>query len=234
MAEFLLQNSGYCHCCRSQATFRSTNAWLRDHYICLNCHSIPRQRHLQHILDVHFPDWCGRILHESSPANDFLARYCKAYESSQFFPDVPPGESHNGVRCEDLEGMSLADSSIDIFVTQDVFEHINNPARAAAEVTRVLKPGGLHIFTAPRHRGLASIQPRIRIRADGEIEHLLEPQYHGSPVGDGTALVTHDYARDFERLYAEWSGNLVTTYVTRDRGLGIDGEFLEVFVACKQ
>jgi SAM-dependent methyltransferase len=37
----------------------------------------------------------------------------------------------------------LADESFDVVVSVDVFEHINRPWRAASEITRLLKPGGL-------------------------------------------------------------------------------------------
>lgn len=54
-AAIATKNTGYCHCCRTNSTFQANNDWLRDHYICLKCHSIPRQRHIQLILDKYFP-----------------------------------------------------------------------------------------------------------------------------------------------------------------------------------
>jgi hypothetical protein len=57
--------------------------------------------------------------------------------------------------------------------------------------------------------------------------------FHGNPVGDGRSLVTWDYGDDFEDLLTKWSGYPVKTYVTRDRNLGLDGEYLEVFVCRK-
>jgi hypothetical protein len=95
-----------------------------------------------------------------------------------------------------------------------------------------LKPGGMHIFTAPKHKGIKKSYPRAKL-TEGRVEYLLEEQYHGNPVGDGRSLVTWDYGDDFEHLLFEWSRCPTTTYVTRDRGLGIDGEYLEVFVARK-
>jgi hypothetical protein len=48
-----IRNDGYCHCCRSAATFEIRGPWLRDEYVCLTCGSIPRQRHVQYLLDRH-------------------------------------------------------------------------------------------------------------------------------------------------------------------------------------
>ena len=66
-----------------------------------------------------------------------------------------------------------------------------------------------------------------------DVEYLHDREYHGSPVGDGQALVTWSYGQDFEALYSGWSGCPVVTHLNRDRSLGLDGEFLEVFVAKK-
>jgi ubiquinone/menaquinone biosynthesis C-methylase UbiE len=132
-----------------------------------------------------------------------------------------------------LECLTFPDASFDIFITQDVFEHIFNPAKAAKEIARVLKAGGVHVFTAPKHKDLATSYPRAAVRGNGDIEYIHEAQYYGNPIGDGRSLVTWDYGSYFEQLYASWSNCYVTTYITRDRNLGLDGEFLEVFVAQK-
>jgi SAM-dependent methyltransferase len=213
--------------------FKSWDAWLRDGYICTNCISLPRQRHIQHILDTQFPSWNRAEIHESSPSNDFISRYCSSYSQSQFFPDTPPGNFSDGIRCENLEELTLSDSTFDIFITQDVFEHIFDPKLAAKEIMRVLKPNGFHIFTVPRYRGLVTSCARAKMGTDKSVQYLADPQYHGNPIGDGKSLVTWDYGSDFEHLYAKWTNSSVTTYVTRDRALGLDGEFLEVFVARK-
>jgi SAM-dependent methyltransferase len=183
-------------------------------------------------LDSHFAGWEHRTIHESSPSNNFISRHCSDYSSSQYFENVPAGSSLNGVRCEDLERLSFEDSVFDLFITQDVFEHVFNPDLASKEIARVLKPGGFHVFTAPKHRGLGESFPRAK-KVSGEIVHLAEENYHGNPVGDGRSLVTWDYGDNFERLYQAWSNCSMSTYIVRDRSLGLDGEYLEVFVSEK-
>lgn len=227
-----LINSGYCHCCRQKTIFEIKGSWLRDQYLCPNCRSIPRQRHIQYVLDTYFKGWEDKNIHESSPSNELISRYCASYSSSQYFAGVEEGTFCNGVRCENLESLTFLDNTFDIFITQDVFEHIFHPDRAAREITRVLKPGGVHVFTAPKHKGLRRSYPRARL-VGNQIEYLLEESYHGNPVGDGRALVTWDYGDDFEELMNSWSGATTTTYIIRDRSLGIDGEYLEVFVTRK-
>lgn len=226
-------NEGYCHCCRRQTVFVATNPWLRDNYFCSTCQSIPRQRHIQMILDTYFSGWEARLIHESSPSTGFISQYARKYTSSQYLPEVPAGKMRDGVRSENLESLTFADRSFDIFITQDVLEHVFKPDRAVAEVHRVLKPGGIHIFTAPKHKGLLETCQRAELMADGTVNHLLPEMYHGNPVGDGRALVTWDYGYDFEELLSDWSGVPVMTYRTRDRSRGIDALFNEVFVIQK-
>lgn len=224
-----VSNDGYCHCCRQQTRFEVTGPWLRDDYLCGRCLCIPRQRHVQAVLDLRFPGWEAKSLHESSPSHDFIERFSRGYSSSQYFEGVPSGDTVDGVLCQDLERLSFEDDTFDIFVTQDVFEHIIDPAAAAREILRVLKPGGVHVFTAPRHEDLPATRPRVR-RMVGGIEEILPAEYHGNPVGDGRSIVTWDYGSDFEQLMCEWSSGTMTTFITRDRQLGLDGAYLDVFV----
>src|SRR5207237_7671090 len=163
------------------------------------CGSIPRQRHLMHVLDRQYPDWQQYTMHESSPSVDFLERWCPGYSSSQLIEDVPRGQVMNGVRCEDLEQLTFAAASFDLFVTQDVLEHVFEPGVVLSQIMRVLRPGGAHVFTTPKHATRAMSSARCLRRNDG-IVHLKEPEYHGNPVGDGRSLVTWDYGDDFETL----------------------------------
>jgi SAM-dependent methyltransferase len=224
---------GYCHCCRQDVEFQAQKGWLRDWYLCANCRSIPRQRHLQLVLDVYYPGWEGKTIHESSPSADFLARYAPSYSHSQYLIGEKAGDVVEGVRCENIEALTFPNESIDIFVTQDVMEHVFHPERAFAEIMRVLKPGGIHIFSTPKHKELVASVQRAAQLDDGTVKHLKEEVYHGNPVGDGKTLVTWDYGYDFEELVSQWCGHTVMTYRTRDRTKGIEAAFNEVFVVQK-
>jgi SAM-dependent methyltransferase len=225
-------NAGWCACCRAETEFAETGQWLRDQYLCVRCQSIPRFRAINITLDKQFPGWEQAAIHESSPCNDFIRRYCSNYSCSYFFEDVPLGSDERGVRCENLEELTFADNVFDLFVTQDVFEHVFRPDRAIREIMRVLKPGGAHVFTAPKHKGLRQTRQRARLES-GNLVHMLTAEYHGNPIGDGRALVTWDYGDDFELHLLSWCGYPTVCYVTRDRSFGLDGEYLDVFVTRK-
>jgi len=214
-----------------QTTFVEAGSWLRDQYVCVHCGSIPRYRAVNLTLDRYFPSWENLAIHESSPSFDFIQRFCASYSCSHFFESMPVGTTHQGVRCENLEQLTFSDEAFDLFITQDVLEHVFRPDLAVREIMRVLKPGSRHVFTTPKHHDLPVTRQRAA-RQGQEVTHLLDPVYHDNPLGGG-ALVTWDYGDDFEALLWRWCGCPTVTYVTRDRAFGLDGEFLEVFVTCK-
>jgi SAM-dependent methyltransferase len=177
--------------------------------------------------------WEQLAIHESSPSSDFIRRYASNYSFSYYFPDAQVGGTVDGIRNENLERLQFTSGTFDLFITQDVLEHVFNPARAIAEVQRVLRPGGAHVFTTPRHLDLPVTRQRAHSEPGGTVTHLLEAEYHGNPIGDGRALVTYDYGLDFERLLSTWSKTTVEVFHTLDRSRGLDAEFNEVFVIRK-
>lgn len=228
-------NRGYCPVCEQETIFIRHNPWLRDYYKCMHCQSIPRHRALINALNIFSPGWPDMVIHESSPggtSSEHISRKCKKYSISHFFPDTPTGSLKNGVRCENLEEMTFEDSRFGLFITQDVFEHVNHPQKAFKEIARVLKPGGMHIFTVPVYHDLKETRPRIAIQ-DGKIQHLLEPVYHGNPIDRKGSLVTVDYGNDFTDLIFRSSGMATTIYLQKDPRMGLDAEFLEVFISRK-
>lgn len=228
-------NFGFCPICEKKTLFIKHDPWLRDHYLCMHCKSIPRQRAIVNALNIFCPAWPAMTSHESSPggvSSDYIRKKCKNYSSSYFFPDILPGSYYNGARCENLEKMTFENDIFDIFITQDVFEHVNHPDVAFREIARVLKPGGFHIFTVPLYRNLQVTRPRI-VEKDGEIQHLLEPVYHGNPISSEGSLVTFDYGMDFPELIFGSSGMITTLYLQKDPKMGLDAEFLEVFISKK-
>ena len=97
--------------------------------------------------------WREVVIHEASPvsrgASTRLSSECSRYLSSRYFENCASGTMVNGTRCENLESLSFDDESIDLHVTQDVMEHLFHPSRAFSEITRTLRPGGMHIFSVP-------------------------------------------------------------------------------------
>jgi ubiquinone/menaquinone biosynthesis C-methylase UbiE len=90
------------------------------------------------------------------------------------FSSTPLGDQKNGIRCENLEQLTFPDETFDIFITQDVFEHIFDIEKASNEIMRVLKAPGIHIFTAPKHKELKKTIPRAE-SINGQITKTCRP-----------------------------------------------------------
>ncbi len=225
---------GFCPLCEARTLFVIRDTWLRDHYLCLRCRSIPRWRALIHVLQTYFPDWRSLHLHESSPggaSSEKLRRECSHYVATHFFLDTPPGKSKQGFRCENLEQQTFSDAIFDLVITQDVFEHVLNPAKALKEVCRTLKPGGAHIFTIPWY---ADQKTRVRAReSNGAIIYLEEPEYHGNPIDASGSLVVTEWGWDFCDFIYQQTAMTTTVICVTDRRRGLDGKFLEVFISRK-
>lgn len=233
----LLNVRGHCPTCRKDVRFVATNPWFRDHLLCPNCGSKPRERALMRTLEMFFPDWPERVIHESSPikrgASIRLAKECRHYIPSQLFGDTPLGAVRNGVRCEDLGHLTFADESIDLHVTQDVLEHVLHPEEVFREIARTLRPGGAHVFTVPIVNKHKSSQARALLDDGGQVVHLLPPVYHGNPVSADGALVTVDWGFDICQRIFDASGLFTHIVHLDDPSHGIRAEYIEVLVSVK-
>jgi SAM-dependent methyltransferase len=238
LIQYLKSQKGYCPICEQQVRFIKKNAWLRDHYRCSKCNSIPRFRAIIDTIKRFYPDFENLIVHESSPntgaSSAFLKKRCKHYSSSQYFDNVPRGEYKDGHRSEDLAALTFADNSIDLLITQDVFEHVMEPEKAFNEIARVLKPGGAHIFSMPWYPQLQKTRQRAKVEK-GNIIYLEEPVYHGNPVDrEKGSLVTFDWGQDFIDFIYKSSGMYTIIYLQKDKHKGLEAEFLEIFISRKQ
>lgn len=233
----VLEAVGHCPTCQTDVRFVATDPWLRDHLLCPNCRSKPRERALMTALETYFPNWQQLTIHESSPidrgASVRLARECAHYVPSQYYPDEKPGAIVKKMRCENLEALTFDDNSVDIHITQDVMEHVLSPSAVFREIARTLRPGGAHVFTVPIVNKHKSSAVRARKTTDGSIEHLLPAVYHGNPLSKDGALVTIDWGYDICRHIFEASGLFTHIFRIDDLSKGIRAEYIEVLITIK-
>lgn len=234
---FYFSQKGYCPCCDNKTVFISTNSWLRDHFICAKCGSIPRERALMLAIEQYYPTWRDFIIHESSPLNRDtsikLKKECKKYVGSQYFPDKELGSIVEGFRNEDLENQTFPDESFDLVITQDVMEHIYNPSHAFNEIARTLKPGGAHIFTVPIINKHNNTEVWATQNADGTPNFLKNPEWHGNPVNKQGSPVTMHWGFDIVD-YIKETCDLETNIDYPDNlKYGIRAEYIEVLVTKK-
>lgn len=229
--------AGLCPICGADATFVASTPGWRETLACSGCAScggsLPRERAVAWALETVRPDWRTLRVHEFAPAGGafsrWLARECPAYSSSHFSPDAPRGSTVRGMRNEDIHALTWGDECFDIALSLDVLEHITSPEAAIAEVSRVLRPDGVHLFTTPTY----SMPETIRTARDlpeGGVEHLAEPEYHGSPNDPEGSLVYHRFGLDLMSCVREWSGRDCAVLRFDAPGIGVAGYFTDVYV----
>ena len=233
---FKMKNEGFCYCCSRQVIFSSDHSWLRDHYLCSYCGSIPRERALMYCLETFYPSWRNSVIHESSPVNRGaslkLRNNCTNYIASHFFQMSPLGTIVNGFRNEDLENQTFANEAFDLVITQDVMEHLFDPGKAFMEIARTLRNGGAHIFTVPLVNKEKPSEKWAEMR-DGAVRFLGQPEYHGNPVDPQGSPVAMHWGYDICDYILKHSG-LYTTIVFIDNiELGIRAELIEVLISRK-
>lgn len=228
-------HTGFCTICERRTVFVKYHPWLRDNYRCIRCWSIPRQRAIVKQLSAMFPSLSGLRVHESSPegvASHFIEASAGAYVPTHYFHDVPPGEMKGRFRSENLEHQSFKDGEFDLVVTQDVMEHVLDPARAFVEIARTLKPGGHHVFTVPIYKGTVTLIRACHDGSDG-IHYLEEPDFHGNPIDESGSLVTREWGPDIVEVIEESCGMKTTVNTFNERESGLQAEFLDVLVSVK-
>jgi SAM-dependent methyltransferase len=95
------------------------------------------------------------------------------------------------VRFGDVTALPFRDAMFDGVVSQDVLEHVPDHRAGLREIARVLKPGAAFVFTVPFYDASPHNVRIATIEADGGIEHLAEPEYHGDPISGGVLCFHH-------------------------------------------
>ncbi len=160
-----------------------------------------RMRASIHLVDIElglYPDHAVYISEQVTPLYAFLASKWPGVVGSEYLGDATPlGEiDAGGLRNEDLTRLTFPDASFDRLISLDCFEHFADYERAFREAYRVLKPGASMLWSVPFRRDAVRNTARARERADGSIEHIREPVYHGDPMSQAGCLVFTDFGWD--------------------------------------
>jgi SAM-dependent methyltransferase len=122
-------------------------------------------------------------------AKQLKDRYPK-FTGSEYAPTEAEQARIAPVKHQDLAALSFGDASFDICMTNEVMEHLPDLKASLAELQRVLRPGGILLSTFPFLQNRRDSIIKARMLADGSIQYLTEPEYHGNPVDpSGGSLV---------------------------------------------
>ncbi|RJF74369.1 class I SAM-dependent methyltransferase [Rhodopseudomonas palustris] len=213
----------YCPVCGIHGVFRSYAPQefpcKRNDFICQHCTSVGRNRHVAiAVLDIF------KTRTSAASLTDFALNFEGAlyitcvkeavYEavktgknvvSSEYVDGVEPGTFKNGILCQDIQRTTFHDNSFDLIITEDVLEHVPAPERAFNEIRRILRPGGYHISTIPVSWDQEVSFARAKLK-DGDVVHLVEPEYHGDPFRPEGVLAFTTYGRDIVERFCSLIG----------------------------
>jgi len=242
-----------CNICGWFTPLYLKNASFRESCKCFRCRSTNRQRQLAYTLCKAVGAMKGQsfsslkklaetdkndLIIYNTEANGAFHRYlskAKNYISSEYFGSFyTSGELVNGVMHQDLMKMSLADESLDIFITSDVLEHVPEPYQAHREIYRVLKPGGIHIFAVPFNPDEFLDDHRAVLNDDGTITYFKEPVYHGDPLNMAKGILVYNLFSLEMLVKLRQIGFRTHLYQLQQRFYGIFGPDTLIFEAIKE
>lgn len=171
-------------------------------------------------------------IYETANHSVFRSRHLKRmpnYVVSEYFEDRPKGTLVDGIRNENLECLTFSSGSFDILITSEVLEHVANLDKSLEEIQRVLKRGGVHVFSIPVDMKLPKTVERAII-ANGETVFLLPPVFHGDTIRNEGILAFRDFGSDvleylrrdglrYDEMRHHRSGKFITStyYAQKDK-----------------
>ncbi|HVU72761.1 MAG TPA: class I SAM-dependent methyltransferase [Mycobacteriales bacterium] len=119
---------------------------------CPSCRSVARDRFLVWCWTNRRPYRRADEVLETSPRlrgryRSRMARVVR-YRASDF-----DQRGHAADLTIDLQGIDLPDASLDVVMTAHTLEHVEDPAKALAELHRVVRPGGVVFLMVPMAQG---------------------------------------------------------------------------------
>lgn len=175
----------------------------RERLECPFCRMNNRQRLIAALIKQHLPR-LNRLgarvyfMEQVTPIYVWAKKALSEYQiigSEYLGYEYQGGAVARGIRHEDVMALSFQDESIDLIVSNDVFEHVPEPARAFRECARVLRPGGVMLATIPFHSD-TDVSVTRAVLENGNLTNLLPPMYHGNPVSSDGSIVFTDFGWD--------------------------------------
>jgi SAM-dependent methyltransferase len=219
---------GRCNICGKYTIFLNiTDKYsARETMNCIFCRSSSRRRHVALIILKQSNNFRIKTLKLFGKNTNFdiyntddniYAKYFKNksnYVSSIYSDDYKIGtEIKNNFFCQNIENLTFSNESFDIVITEDVLEHIRNYRKAFEEIYRVLKNGGVHIFTIPFMFDRETII-RIDSSTDEDI-NILPPEYHGDEKR-GKIIAYRTFGYDLYKLLVKIGFNTTVHLCTLD------------------
>jgi SAM-dependent methyltransferase len=168
---------------------------------CLRCFATPVTLSLIDVLRSRVSDLPVKEVYEMSsrgPLVRYLERHAARLTRSEYFDDTALGDFKRGVQCQDATRLTYPDCSFDLCTSTEVFEHVADDQAAFGEMHRVLRPGGMLMFTVPIGNHPTTTRARLE---SGRLVHIEPPEYHSDRLrGAGKVFCYRNYGTDLDTI----------------------------------
>lgn len=139
----------YCNLCEKNQPYFvhiSNRLRIKWHSCCPACNARPRHRGLKELYREILPTYNNPAILHFAPEPVFypiFEAFSTNYKTTDFLledVDYPR---------EDIQALSFEDGSFDLVLCNHVIEHVPDDHKAIGEIHRILRPGGMAIFTIP-------------------------------------------------------------------------------------
>lgn len=176
----------------------------RESMYCLFCTSSLRLRRLASSITRHISNGQKISLEEAIEQNYFISLSVAEINSCGvlhgILSNIPSlkyseyGSRKIQIPHQNIMSLTYKTASLDIVLTSDTLEHVPDFEKALRETYRVLKPGGVHIFTVPILLDRKTVH-RASFDKKGTLIENQEASYHGA--GQPDYLVINEFGYDF-------------------------------------
>lgn len=219
---------GKCNICGLESEFKSEDRVFREALTCTHCKTTSRYRSIARGILRAIKELTGV---ESDSLAELTAAPVSIYDTQISFyepfcrypiPDDLTKLGHDvhtsiyrpteplgigiGIdpKCtnQNIECLTYEDSSFDIVITSDLMEHVRLDYQAHQEIRRVLRNGGVYLFTVPHWR---KDDPITRVIIHDPLdptkdEFVMEREYHGDiNAEDNRSLSYRVYGKDLDQ-----------------------------------
>jgi SAM-dependent methyltransferase len=164
----------------------------------------PRQRAVLDLLTTLNLDPATAALYATEGVTDYARRLAARFQrfvGSEYAPTEAEQKRIAPVVHQDLANLSFPDDCFDVIISNEVFEHLPDLPKSLAELARVTRAGGTLLATFPFLPFVEISLVKARMQPDGEIEYLMEKEFHGNPmIPDGGSLVFQIPAWDIAEM----------------------------------
>jgi len=241
---------GFCSACNSETNFLVDHLWggtfengflipnWRERLECVVCKMNNRQRIITALIRSYLNIERNSVIYLMEQVTPIFKWVKKSFPQHKIIGSEYLGYNYRSgtkideIRHENIEELSLSDESVDLIISNDVFEHVPNPLVAFSNCSRVLRKGGVMLATFPFHTMNSNSVTRALL-LNGKVKNILDPIFHGNPINENGSLVFTDFGWDVLGNMIQAGFKEVNLEIYSSKILGHYGHLPQVFRAVK-